>query len=248
MDQTRQPVAGNSSALLNSNNLLPQGGPMEQNNSRLMRTEGWVIHQHGFDRPVQDTAHAYPPVSQHNAQLMQGQEKKPTMQPLPTIQESPHSGPHQQPPTSNHLLPSSGQVGPRFEGYVNQPATAVHIGQGNKQFITQPPFSSQVGPEVPGQVMRSQIPGQESPHSGSHQQPPTSNYLPPVSGQVSPRFEGYVDQPAAAVHVSQGTKQFITQPTFSNQVGTEVLVRLSEAQDIERSIIEIALPTISFRR
>jgi len=49
---SRQPVAGNGSALLNSNNLLPQGGPMDQNNSRLMRTEGWIINQHEFDRPV----------------------------------------------------------------------------------------------------------------------------------------------------------------------------------------------------
>ena len=139
MNQKRQPVAEKSNALLTSYNLPPQGVPTEQNNSRLVRTEGWVIHQHELDRPVHDTTHTYPPVSQHNAQWMQGQEKKPTMQPLPTIQESPHSNPHQQPPTSNHLLPSSSQVGPRFEGYVSHPAAAVHVGQENKQFIIQPP-------------------------------------------------------------------------------------------------------------
>ena len=134
-----------------------------------MRTEGWIINQHELDRPgtsyekqsyqgdlrsfatpAQDPAHAYLPVSQYNMQLLQGQERKPTLQPLPTIQESPQSSPHQQPPTSNHLPPSSSQVGPRFGEYVNQPATAVHVGQGNKQIITQPTFPSQVGLEVPG--------------------------------------------------------------------------------------------------
>ena len=140
MNQTRQQVAENSSALLTSYNLPPQGGPTEQNNSRLVRTEGWVRRQHEFDRAVHDTTHTYPPVNQHNAQWMQGQEKKPTMQPLPTIQESPNPTPHQQPPT-NHLLPSSSQVGPRFESYVSHPAAAVHVGQENKQFNIQPPFS-----------------------------------------------------------------------------------------------------------
>ena len=60
-----------------------------------------------FITQAQDPAHAYLPVSQYNAQLLQDPERKPTLQLIPTIQESPQFSPQQQPPISNHLPPSS---------------------------------------------------------------------------------------------------------------------------------------------
>ena len=111
---------------------------MDQSNNRHTRTEGWVMEQHKLDRsgtfyedqphqgdprenkptsfitPAQDPAHAYLLVSQYNAQLLQGPERKTILQLLPTIQESPQFSPQQQPPISNHLPPSSSQVGHNF--------------------------------------------------------------------------------------------------------------------------------------
>ena len=152
---------------------------MDQSSNHHTRTEGWIMHQHELDRsgtsyedqphqrdprsfitPAQDPAHAYLPVSQYNAQLLQVPERKPTLQLLPTIQESPQFSPQQQPPISNHLPPSSSQVGHNFREYVAQPTVIGQVGQGVRQNITQPTFIGQVGQGIRQNITQPTVTGQ----------------------------------------------------------------------------------------
>ena len=87
--------------------------------------------------PAQDPAHTHLPVSQYNAHLLQGPERKPAHHLLSTIQnkESPQFSLQQPPLVTKHLPTSTSQVGHNFRENVAQPTVTGQVGQGFRQNV-----------------------------------------------------------------------------------------------------------------